>query len=400
MVITTGILGYTEETTYAVRKNPADGQLRRFGIETSPWKMPKEKVTPNVQMVASSFDPQTLTYGDRLVEFKHEYYLVDAKELSYIGQVTTTDTTTPDKRHRITPTEPSQAFVNDSRTIHCETAGVVTKVDIAGCLTTNLELSSVKGDPRGVLIKEDFIGQRIVDDNVTTNLLGHSGSETTQDPEGVQGVNVANDLDNASPGSHPITFSTADFRTANGYETAPKAFIWPTTGAVNIGGTITMTDGDSLGNLSGGTDLTSSCSKWTIKIGHEYEFYRPNRTGTNNYGKSIQPYIFGARLKSRTITSVFELDPDSTVMGLFVDGMKETSTNELYIKVQKSNDSNDWIVFAFKPTSGTTSNIYVDWDGSVTYKAITNKHLVGFQNKNINIIAGNEFDTLRSLSGT
>ena len=132
----------------------------------------------------------------------------------------------------------------------------------------------------------------------------------------------------------------------------------------------------------------------------EYDFVRPNRTGTNNYGKSIQPYIYGGRLKSRSITSIFELDPTSTVMGLYDDGLLQTSTSELYIKVQKSAVQNDWIVFAFKPTSGTTSNLFLDWDGSIGYKAITNKHLLSFHNKNLNIIAGNAFDTLRSLSGT
>lgn len=399
MVVTTGIVGYTEETTYGVRVDPADSQLRRFGMESEDWPFPDEKAGPNIQNVSSSFDPQTLTYGDRTVPFTHSYALIDAKELSYIGVVTSTDTTTPDYRHRITPTQPSQAYTAASRTVHAETLGEAMQLDIPGCLTTELQMSCIKGDPRGVMVKETFEGQRLVTDAPTHTLIG-TNSGAVADPELSTGANVTNALDNGSPGSAPITFGTADFRTATGYETTPKAFQMLTSNTADIGGTITMTDGDTLGDLASGTDLTSSIKSWLIKVGMNYEFERPNRTGTNNYNQSNQSYIFGGRLVSRTITSILELDPDSTTVGLVEDSLKNTSNQEIYLKVEKSDDVNDWIVFALKPVSGTTSNVRLNIDARLNFKAVTNTYKLAFMNKDLSIIAGNEFNTLRSLSGT
>jgi hypothetical protein len=405
--LTTGILGYTEETTFGVRVDPSDSQLRRFGLETTDWDFPKELVEPNIQMVSSSYDPATLTYGNKIVKFSTPpYVLIDVKELSYIAAtVNTLESGTPDKRHSIVPVEPATAYAGPSRTIHSETAGVVLKQDAAGCVVEELNITCVKGDPRGPIITESFVGQRITDDDADYTLIG-TNSGAVADPEGVEGQYVANDLDNANPGPKPITFGTSDLRAVAGYETSPKAFVMPTSLSVIIGGTTDLDTGNptTYGNVAGGTDLTSYCKKWGIKVAFAYDTgdeQRPNRTGTNNYNQSIQAYLMGVLLTGRTINVTIELDPETTPFTLIDDMHNNVSTNELYFKVQKSDDSDDWIVFALAPaTGGTVSNLLVDMQGKINYKAISGPYTFNYTCKNIIIVGGNAFDTCRSLSGT
>lgn len=407
--IKTGTIQYFDESSYSVRDAGID-IYRRFGLETGDMPLPVEKPMVVFQTTAAKFVPNKLDYGNITVEFPLTYVLLDAKELSYIGGTPAKVTTggTPAYRHYIVPLKPSVGVSLPSRTVHIElstNAGttITERLDVAGCQTKDLEISYNVMDPRGVMVKETFNGQRIVTDAATHNLLGAT-TGAVADPETVQGQYSTNRLDETNVGSKPPIIGTNSitsvFRDADEYDEAQETFC--DLKEVAVGGTAELDTGETttFGNNTGGTTLTTLLKQFVIKVQHTLRQEYVNRSGTNNYNASIRRYPLGSFVLKTDILVSLVLDPETATLGLFETPSLLTSSNELYLKVSKRGNANDWIAFIFKPlesTGDSTENLQVDYEGIFGFKVIEGLYTVHFHAKDLVIVAGNAFATLRDV---
>lgn len=393
-VITEATVGYIEESIYAIRV--AAAASRRFGLEFGKFKIPQEKRSIIRKAISSSFNPNSQSYGEVQVEFPLNYVLVDARELSYLDDVIETGGSSPNFLHKITLVEPTGAFTLPSRTFHMETSGLARRFDVPGCLTKTMELKLAVTDPRGMLVKEDLLGQRVSNSNgILSNLYGQT-SGTTEDPEFSIGDRAADTVLKAtgqSGGSLPNSLGESVFRAA--YQNRPRPFLLQkgVANQVVIGG-----DGDEdAGTVSGGIDLTSAIKGIGMKINHTFNIQRPSRSGTSNYNKSIQPYIFGAFIEDRTLEVSLVLDATSDVIEHMEDSQLEVLDNQIFIKVQKDNNSDDWISYMFS-SAGDIYNPLADYEAEVGFIEDTQFHTLGWAPQTLNILANNDNATLRSAT--
>ncbi len=408
--ISIGKMGYVEENTYGIREVPTE--FRRFGNYVS-MQFPDEAVNPLIKMLASSFMPAQLEYNDITVEFTIIAALIDPQVLSYLGvSVTTTDTTSGDPRyrHQFAPVIPAQAFTPPSLTCHLEIydedGNWLNSIDVAGTKLKETKIKHVFGDENGVSIELTMSGQRIMDSGVTTTLLGQT-SGSTADPEGVQGANFANRTTESPKGSVPakadVDGLSFTLRAANGYETDSQIFhVNPaTSNVVDIGGIIDLTNttAETYGTVtSAGTDLTSKYKGFEITLTYEYGTSRQVRSGTNNFGAPINPYVMNQLVKVASVGLVLTVDTDDTMYALQRNKYKKIKNQSIYIRIEKFNDATDWIAFCFAPLLGATpSNLYIDLTADFPFLAIDNAFPFSWNCKDFNTIVGNDFATLRAI---
>lgn len=410
--IVKGKRGYVDETNFALRDVPTEFQLFGNGLEDS--KLPKEKVTPLMKQLSSSFVATSIKVDAKTVEFTFTYQLVDGKDISYIAAViATTDNQvagTPDYKHLVTPVLPSQAYSLPSRTVHIElydeNDNFLRSLDVCGCLVKTLEIKHVLDDADGVVVVETYIGQRITTNSPTTNLLGLT-STSVQDPELVEGQYYANSVADASNKGSAASDSDTDtlsfiLRAGAGYATNTQPFKVQKSNvdAINIGGTIQLDDQTpaTFGTVSGGTNLTAYFKSFGIKIDFIYKESRPDRSGTNNNGATISNYLMNALVESCNISTVLQLDTDTAAFDLMLDGLKDEINNALYILVEKFNDAGDWIAFCLAPVSGTVNNVHIDLEATFPFISNTDYYTFTYACKDINAIVGNDFSVLRAVS--
>lgn len=395
-VRTTGTWGYNDEAIYAVRV--AAAASRRFGNEIGSIRIPREKRAIVNRKVSSSFDSNSKSYSDAEVKFPVDYSLVDLRELSYNSASISSVGTDP-TLHLMDLVEVSEAFTLPSRTFHAEWGGVAKRIDVAGCLLENQKINYAVKDPRGVRITDNFIGQRrTTTENVVSNLFGATSGigQANEDMEFSVGANASDTVLKATGndgGSLPNILGDSVLRLP--YATNPQPFI-VNKGLANqivVGGTGTLADG----TVAGGTDLTSALSGFGIEITNQYSFSRPDRAGTTNYNKSIQPYIQGAFLEERTLTVALVLDPTSDTLSFFEDPQLETLSNEIYIKVQKADDAADWIALMFT-SSGTQYNPQEDYEGMFGFVEDTQFDTIGWQPNKLRIAGENAHTVLRAAT--
>lgn len=390
---TTGTWGYNDEAIYAVRV--AAAASRRFGNEIGSMRIMKEKRDIISRKVSSSYDSNSKSYGNVEVKFPVDYSLVDLRELSYNSASISSAGSDP-TLHLMDLVEVNQAFTLPSRTFHAEWAGITKRIDIAGCLLETQSIKYAINDPRGVRITDNFIGQRkTTSDNVVSNLFGQT-SGSTEDMEFSDGDNAVDTVLKAtgqSGGSLPNILGDSVLRST--YLTNPQPFIVDKTSAnqIVVGGTGNL----AAGTVAGGTDLTSALSGFGIEINNEFSLSRPGRAGTNNYNKSIQPYIQGAFLESRTLTCALVLDPTADTISFYEDPELETLGNEIFIKVQKADDSADWIAFMFT-SSGTQYNPQEDYEGMFGFVEDSQFDTIGWQPNKLRIAGENVHCVLRSAT--
>lgn len=414
-----GTRGYVEELNFALRDQPTE--FRYFGNipAGSSSKMPKERVTPLMKQISSKFVASSIKYDDIHVEFAFEYQLVDGKELSYIDNaITSTDNQVagvPDWKHTVEVVDPANAYSLPSRTIHIELydelGAFVRALDVIGCLIKSIEIKHVIDDPDGVKVIETFIGQRITNNNPTSNLLG-AVAGAVADPEGVQGDNYADSIAVAAPNSgSAASDSDSDglsfvFRAGSGYATNPQPFkvSKASVNSINVGGTLQMDPATpaTYGTVtSSGTpgDLKSYYKAFGIKVDFTYKESRPDRAGTNNFGSSISPYLMNALVQTASIVTTLQLDTDSAVLDMNLDKYKQDRTKSIFYKVEKFNDAGDWIAFCFAPhTSGAIQNVNFDFDGDFDFLSIQEFYTFSWACKDLVIVIGNDFSTLRAVS--
>lgn len=415
--IVSGIIGTIDETTYGVRVDPTDGDsaVHRLGHEESDIPYPTEHHTIINKIVSTSFGSAVMRIDGVEVSLEITYRLIDGKQLSYIGKVTTINNTVagdPDYKHQIDILKPSDGFVLDSRTVHIEiydaSGTLLDAIDMIGSVDNNVKVHYNAKSAKGILVTEKFLGQRVTKKSVTptTNMYGQS-SGSTPDPEGVTGDNVANRIDEASAGASPVIVGTNgvthSLRAGAGYASNGQPFVInkSTSNAVNIGGTIQTDSGtpSTFGTLtSGGTDLKTLLEGFEINIDFTFNTDRVDRPGTNNYNKSLKHYIQYPLVDFVTIGLILQLASDSVAHGLDVDALKNTINNAIYILVEKFNDANDWIAFIFQPFSGNTENIQIDLTEKFPFLLNSDNIKLAYQCKDLVIIVGNAFSTLRAIS--
>ena len=408
-----GKLGYVLESVFARRNVPT--VFQRFGNVYNIDNIPRETVNTFKQQHSSLFLPADIQYTDREVKVVIKYQLIDAKETSFVGITpTTSDTVTgnPRYRHKTTIVKPSEAFTLHSRTLHLElfdSSGTFqVAMDVAGMQTRNIQIEHKVGDVSGVVVTETLVGQRVINDNPTTNLFGKN-TGTTPDVENVQGQYYANRITNANRGSAPAqsVLDSLEFllRAAVGYETASQPFhiSKANTNVVNIGGTVELTTNtsDNYGKVtSGGTDLTQYYAGFIINIGINFTEDRPQRSGYNNYGNPIQPYIMNALVQGVTVGLVLLLDSVPITLALEIEKYKGTINQPIYLRIEKFNDTNDWLAFVFSPdnTTDPIRNLPVDLKAKLDALNLEGISSFTYDCKDITQIAGNAFSVHRALT--
>jgi hypothetical protein len=332
--------GYFPETNANIRI--LNGSIwRKFGHDLNPYPKPLSKAEIIKTFDYSSYAPNSTNYGNRIVDFSHEYGLVDPRELYYVlGNNTTAGTGTyaAPKTHTMTPTEPTDAFELPARTIHQEIAGLTTpkQIDIPGCYTVQMDLTWQIGDSKGIVVKEQFQGQRYVDEAATTNLYGDTvASGGTSDPEGSDGYTA----------SRPDDFSgTASLPDLRGYPTAGQAFQLKTSNGITVGG----------------VDITSQIARITISLVNVLTKDDYVRSGTNNYGVDISYYRPRSYIKERNYAILFECKPNDSITDLWSTIESGTHKQVIVDFGREDNDGstkvND-IKFTFHATASPLVNL-------------------------------------------
>lgn len=394
--VTTGTVSYFDEDTYAVRK--VNTASRRFGMESGHFDVPAEARNTIRQKVSSLFGANKISYGDVGVEFPLEYVLIDARELSYGIDYQSGSTSGSDPyTHVISEQTPALAFTLPSRTIHTELAGITKQIDAAGCLLKDQEVKLAVTDPAGFRVKDTYIGQRVISsDNVVSNLFGATSGigQPNEDMEFSVGANAATTVLKATGqdgGSLPNVIGEPSFRAA--YQNNPRPFILPTTGAIVYGGSANLATGVN----TGGTDITSAVKGLGMRTKFTYEFVRPNRSGTNNYGKPIQPYIMGGYITDRQYELSLILTPIQSVIDLFENPQLESLSDELFIKGVKDNNAADTISFMFA-SLGDVFNPLSSYEAMAGFVTDTQFHTVGYAPNELTTVAVNSNAALRSAT--
>lgn len=416
-IIIKGLIGYEpNETGLGVRAVPT--VFWKFGNVIGEYDLPEEFVNTIRKRVSSLFTASHIEYDEIEVEFDISYQLIDGKELSFIDDIiTATDNTSagdPDYKHTIVPMLPSAGFSLPTRTVHIEVfqqdGTFIMACDVAGCLTKKLEINyAIAKEGEGVVIvKETLRSQRVIwsDPAPESNLYGAT-TGSVADPEGVQGQYYANRITNASQGSAPAQ-SIADtlsflLRAATGYESDSKPFVVNPANAnmVNIGGTLQLSAATpaTYGTVSsGGLDLTTYLTGFGITIEIIYKETRVDRSGTNNYGADISEYLQHALIEDIVIGCTLALDTDSVVLAKQLDSFKKIKTNPIYIRIEKINNANDWIAFCFSPVSGTVNNVQTSLKSKFAFLQTMGFSTYSYDCKDITMIVGNAFTTLRALT--
>jgi len=197
---TIGRFGVYPETTYGIRAIPTEW---RNLLENQKMQFPKEKVNTLVKLLASSFVPGNISINEVDITFTLTGQLIDPQIISYIANssaiTTGSGSYSETNRFLFSPLAPSQAFEPDSLTGHMEIYSdeamttLVNAWDIPGLQIVELKVYHIADDPQGMLCDVTFQGQRLVEQNPTTNLYGQS-TGTTADPEESTGANCTSHL--------------------------------------------------------------------------------------------------------------------------------------------------------------------------------------------------------------
>jgi hypothetical protein len=211
---------------------------------------------------------------------------------------------------------PSTGVELPSRTFHIQMENSLTTdryIDICGCITKSIDIG---GDTKkaAVQVKENFVAQRITDENATTDLDGVASAGSEDD---------AQDFTNA-----PRFYDT----------------------------NLTVEDPFYLESITvGGTDITKDVDTWNIRIMNDFVARRANRTGTDNYGRTINNYVGAWYLKKRRY--------DITLQALPTD-----ETYPMWTRMQAGNVADNDLVFSLtrtKSDDGIENTAIFTFDASV-----------------------------------
>ena len=321
--LTGGLIGfYLEDTgiggggTYGTRLRNgtvANTVVYAFGEHFGGFMIPTETPTFIDRNVFSSFDVGDQKEGAKQVNIELNYMLMEGLELYFPLGKEAKSGSTPNITHVLTGIEPSDGNTLPSRTVHIESTGLTTQkvIDVAGCISESIEISGAK-DQVGILVKEKLIGQRITDENATTDLAG---------------VASATDEDDAK------------------VQVAPAY-------ADNTG--LTVEDFYYLKTIKHETnDITEWYEGWTIKITNEMIPRRANRAGTDNRNRTINNYVGDWYLKKRRylVTLLLQANDDTKVIWDRMYQGTEDNTLEFVFHRNRASDANeDVITWTFHAT--------------------------------------------------
>ncbi|MCK5019712.1 MAG: hypothetical protein KAS32_21820 [Candidatus Peribacteraceae bacterium] len=293
---------------------PADTVTRLLGDYIDSFPIPTEKPAWIDRTKFTSFDFGELKSGAKMVEFELPYLLLEGPSLLYaLGRIAAAPTGGDNAYvHTITPIEPAHAIELPSRTFHIQIENSLTTsryIDICGVITNAID---VGGDDKNaaVTVKEKFLGQRITDENATTDLDGVASAGSEDDAQ--------------------------DF-------TAAPAF---------YDSNLTYEDPYYLESIiMGGVNITKDIKSWNINTINEFVSRRANRTGTDNYGRTINNYVGAHYLKKRRYSVALNLLPTDETYPFWVKMQEgDVANNDLVISLTrtKSHDSiENTIVYTF-----------------------------------------------------
>jgi len=343
--LTKGTLGYYDEDnlgsgTYATRNmaaTPADTVTYALGEYIDSFPIPIEKTHFIDKTKFTGFDYGDLKQGSKSVEFTLPYILMEGPPLLYaLGPIPSAPTGSDDAYvHTLEGMTPSDGVELPSRTFHIQMEDSLTTsryIDICGVVTKTIDIGGNMNDPY-IKVSESFVAQRITDENATTDLDGVASAGSEDD---------AQDFTNA-----PRYFDT----------------------------NLTVNDAYYLKSITvGGTDITKDLVSWNIKIINELVPRRANRSGTDNYGRTINNYVGAWYLKSRRYQiSLAALPTDETYPMWTRMQAGNVSDNDLVITFTRTKSA-DGVENTIVWTFDTSTCPIIDITGMVNFALANDQH--------------------------
>lgn len=300
-------IGFDVEATYGTRARTAptsDTQVWVFGSITKALpNIPTEEKEYVPIGAFDSFNVSDLKVGKKFVPFTIEYALLEGVRMYYaLGQHSKAGPVGNIYTHTLTETEPSDASVLPSASIHLEadlTTDIIT--DMCGMVVQQMDLSWLNTQTSFLSCKETMLGQRI-----TTNESGYTSYD-------LDGTVDGDDSEKA------VAYSANDPTTVDTSLTAENNFYCK---EIKLGG-------------SGGTDYIADIQALHITIKNELIPCRDNRTGTDNYGRSINHYPSCYLLKDRSYQVALAYKMTDTNTPFYTAFQQETVDNDLYILFER-----------------------------------------------------------------
>lgn len=317
-------IGFDIETTYGTRARAAptsDTQVWVFGSITKALpSIPTEEKEYVPIGAFDSFNVNDLVVGKKFVPFTIEYALLEGIRLYYALGTETKGGAGPTYTHTITEREPSTHSVLPSCSIHLE-ADLTTDIiiDMCGMVVQQMDLSWLNTQPSFLSCKETLVGQRI-----TTNEAGYTSYNLDGTADGDSSEKAV-----AYSANDPSLVDTSLTRENNFY-----------CKEIKLGG-------------SGGTDYIADVQAVHITIQNELIPCRDNRTGTDNYGRSINHYPSCYLLKDRSYQVAVTYKMTDTNTPFYTAFQQETADNDVYIKFERD-------------VGGVTHSIVFNFDTAIT----------------------------------
>lgn len=317
----TGIGGGGTYGTRLMHATPASTTTYPFGEYNKAFPIPVEKPALVDRALFTAFDYGELKAGMKNVEFIVEYLLMEGLALYFPLGKEVKSGATPDITHTLTAIAPTDAVELPSRTAHIDCPSLTTDkiIDIPGCITQQMDLGGTAKES-AIHVKEKIVAQRITDENATHDLAGVASAGSEDDAQ--------------------------DF-------TADPAY------GDNTG--LTVEDFYYLNDITHETNsFLDDMVSWNINITNELIPRRSNRTGTDNFGRTINNYVGAYYLKKRRYNLTLNLLISDATKVLWDRMQQHTLSNDLvfeFVRNRASDANADAITFTFDATTCPVTDI-------------------------------------------
>lgn len=310
-----GTLGFVNETTFGVRVEengaPASTETWALGEYIGSFVIPTEKPVLTERGKLTSYDYGGLRAGAKQVEFPIKYALMEGHSLWYILGKIAEAGSDPNFTHTITGITPAEGVELPSRTFHIQLESLTVSkfIDICGVVTQSIDIGGTRKE-RGIQVTENVVAQRITDEG---------GSQVV-------------------PGE--VLTAAIDYSAAPSYmdsELTVEDFYYLEFIKCNFAG-------------AGDVNLMPDIVSWNINIKNEFIPRRANRSGSDNYGRTINNYLGALYLKNRRFTVTLNVYPsDNTIklMDSMQDQVVDNAINIQFTRTKALDSEEDNIVWNF-----------------------------------------------------
>ena len=320
-----GTLGFINESTFGVRieENGAAATTVTWtlGEYIGSFTIPIEKPALIDRGKYTSYDYGVLKAGAKQVEFSCKYMLMEGHSLWYVlGKIAEAGSDN-NYTHTITGMTPAEGVELPSRTFHIQLESLTTSkfIDICGVITQSIDIGGTMKEP-GIQVTENFVAQRITDEGGTQVVTGEV-------------LTAAIDY-TAAPAYMDSQLNVEDFYYLKHIK-------------INFVG-------------AGDTDMTSDLVSWNINIKNEFVPRRANRSGSDNYARTINNYVGAFYLKSRRYVITLNVLPSDKTILMMNAQQDQIVDNAITIEFHR-----------IKTTGGEEDNIVWNFDNNPAICPVT-----------------------------